>query len=414
MKREEGTARLLLAFACLVVLLLGGAGGALAQGGAPNAAPRFAVIPEPGTTVVATEVLIATPTGEENGQPGIAYLAGRAVTEPVIARLDSLGADLNVRVGKDAVSFSLVAAPDAWEEASRILLLALFRDPVDSLAIERERRAIRAELAGRAANPLDVLARTTDAAAFGPEHPWGRSEVGDANTIGRFRLADVDGFLRTYFLAERAVVAIVGPVEVESATAHLLPFFRGTEWTPPVAEPAAPLESPVRSRYNTITTWISASYPFSASADVEALRMLAELASETLAFGPHQRSIYDAQVQVLPRPGGGELRLQIAVPPGESDRWAGQLQQAVSQFADRRLTPDEFRTRLRSYQGRRLLELSSPEARAQEAARRLFLTGDAGPTLDLEDLNRTRLQLAAWSLGTPVLVLLGPFEEGEE
>jgi hypothetical protein len=34
--------------------------------------------------------------------------------------LDSLGAHLALQVQKDALSFTLIAAPDVWEEATRL------------------------------------------------------------------------------------------------------------------------------------------------------------------------------------------------------------------------------------------------------------------------------------------------------
>ncbi|CAN5360068.1 hypothetical protein BH24GEM3_BH24GEM3_11820 [soil metagenome] len=391
----------------------------LALGAAVPAAAQLpiAVLSEPGTTVVATEVLIAT--GRSDGEewpPGMAYLAARSVIQPILPRLDSLGAELTVRPGKDAISFSLVAAPDAWEVASRILMLALFRDPVEGAAVERQRRAVHAELVGREANPVDVLAREADAAVFGPEHPWGRSEVGYASSIQQLTAAAVDNFLRTAFTAERTVVGVVGPADVESATQHLRPYFEDTERERPEVRPAQPLDSPVRRRYDSITTWIAASYRLPAGADLEALRMLADLSAQSLAFGPRQRSVYDAHAQVTPWAGGGELRLQVAVPPGEAEQWAQRVREAVTRFAAQPLPEDEFRALLRSYLGRRLLELSTPEARAREAARSLYLGGSAEKLPELEELTPARLRAAARSLNPPVLVLLGPFvdDAGEE
>lgn len=385
---------------------------AWAPGGA--AQQPVAVFSEPGTPVVAAEVLIATGMPGEEWAPGLAYLAARSVISPILPRLDSLGAQLTMRPGKDAISFSLVAAPDAWQEASRILLLALFRDPVEAAAVERERLAVRAELAGREANPVDVLTREADAAVFGPEHAWGRSEVGYADSVQRFDVAAVDSFLRNALIPERTAVGVVGPVDGEAATRHLLTFFEGALWRRPEVEPARPLASPVRRRYSSITTWIVASYRFPVGADLEALRLLADQVEQVLAFGPQQRSVYDTYAQVLPRPGGGELRLQLAVPPGESDQWAERVREAVSRFANRTLPEEEFRALLRSYRGRRLLALNAPEARAREAARALFLNGAVGALVELDDLSPARLRAAARALDAPVLVLLGPFEgEGD-
>jgi predicted Zn-dependent peptidase len=374
-----------------------------------GAQERFAILQEPGTPVVAMEVLVATGLADEpQAKAGLAYLAARAVVGPILPVLDSLGARVSVRAQKDALSFSLVAAPDAWEEASRTLLVALFRDPVDSLATDRERRAIRAELLGREPNPADALARETDAAVYGPSHPWGRSEVGYASTIQQISVGDVDRFLRSNMTPGRTVVAVVGPFDRSAAAQHLYPFFQTAEWPARRIARPEPLDSPVEKDYNSITTWISASYRFAPTADVEALRLLADLATEALSFGPTQRTIYDVQSEVRLRAGDGDIRFQVVVPPSETELWAGRIRDAVARFATAKLSETDFEERLRHYRGRRLLELASPEERAREAARRMFMTGASGPLTELEDLTPERLHVAARALQTPILVFLGP------
>lgn len=376
-----------------------------------GAQEHLVVRTEPGTPVVATEVLVAAgPADEAEGQAGLAYLTARVAVAPIRPILDSLGARLQVQGQKDALSFTLIAAPDVWREASRLLLVALFRDPADPGALERERAAIRAELLGREANPADAAAREIDAAVFGADHPWGRPAVGYSATVERLTLEEVDGFIRAHFVPRRTVMAVVGPVDEETGREHLLPFFQGAPLTTSRAEPPRPAESPVRRDYNSITTWVIASYPFAAGADEEALRMLAALATETLSFGPSRRSVYNARSEVLPRAEGGELRIQLVVPPGEVERWAESLRQAVSAHAERPLFPTVFAERLRRFRGERLREMSAPEDRARAAARMLLLEGSGtGPLVDTEALTAERLHDAAQALGAPTLVFLGPF-----
>lgn len=366
---------------------------------------------EPGTPVVAVEVLVAAgPADETPEQAGLAYLTARAATAPIRPILDSLGARLTVQAHKDALGFTLIAAPDTWREASRTLLVALFRDPADSVATVRERAALRAELIGREASPADALAREVDAAVFGPEHPWRRPAAGYSTTVEKLTVRDVDGFIRGFLVPERTVVAIVGPVEPAAAREHLAGFFRGTPWQPPSSAPAAPLESPIRQEYNSITAWIAASYAFPADVDEEAVRLLGELAVEGLAFGPSRRSVYNARSEVVRRAEGGELRIQIVVPPREVDAWAGRIDEAVARYAERPLTPAQLAERVRRYRGLRLRELDTPEARAQAAARQIFLGRDAGGRLaDLDRLDSGRVLAAARALRRPTLVVLGPF-----
>src|SRR5690606_3096956 len=120
---------------------------------------------------------------EPEGKEGLAHLAARAVTAPILPTLDSLGARLAVQAHKDAVSFTLIAAPDVWEAASRTLLVSLFRDPPQSAAVLAEREAVRNELLSRQSNPADAANREADGALYGRDHPWGRPTVGTSQSV---------------------------------------------------------------------------------------------------------------------------------------------------------------------------------------------------------------------------------------
>lgn len=383
--------------------------------GAPLAAQsRLAVFVETGTPVIATEILLATgPADEEAEHAGLAYLSARAVTRPILPLLDSLGAHLSVSAEKDALSFSLIAAPDAWEAATQLLMVALFRDPPAADAIAREQRAIRAELAGRASNPADAVDREADVAFFGADHPWGRPAVGTAQTVARLTPTTVDAFLRARYQPERAVAVVVGAVDERNAREHLLSFL-GSDGglIPMTTPPVEPAVEPVRKDYNSITTWVAATFPFPADADVESLRLLAHLAEEQIAFGPSRRSVYNARSEIVTRRDGGELRFTVVIPPQEAPAWADRIERTVRDIAESPNLPLGWAAMLRRYRGARLQQLDAPESRAREAARRLLVRGRAEALLpDLDRLTVPRLRAAALYLGEPTTVFLGPFLE---
>ena len=377
---------------------------------------RLVVRPEPGTPVVSTEVLIAAgPADEPEGKPGLANLSARTVVAPILARLDSLGARLDIAARKDALTFTVTASPDVWESATRMLLVALFRDPPEQRWMIAQQRAITAELAGRESNPADAAVRSTDEAVFGEDHPWGRSTVGSLESVRALTMTDVDEFLRSYVTSRRAVVAVVGPVDGTTARAHFLGYLDPStplpplDWTPP--EPA---ESLVRADYNSITTWVSVSYPIPVSADVEALEFLARVTTDELSFSPSRRSVFDVSSTVIPRRAGGELRFQLVSPPGEAEEWAGRVRELVEEPSRQSLIPGVFENRLRRFRGERLHALASPEARARELARQLLVGGRTRPLgQDLDGLTLARVQAAIRSLGAPTVVLLGPILDGD-
>jgi predicted Zn-dependent peptidase len=384
---------------------------ALLLAGLPLAAQeRIAVFPESGTTVVAAEILVAAGSlFEPEDRAGIGYLSARTIVRPIRPALDSLGVSVHVSSHKDAIGISVVAPPDVWEEATRLILVALFRDPADSRAFLVEREAIRRELVGREASPADALRRTADSVFFGLRHPYGRPSVGTAATLGGLELEDVDDFLRAEITPGRAVIAVVGPVDPASARSHLRPYIQSPRDLERRYRAPRPLLSPTRRAYNSITTWLVAIYPLEPDADLEAVRLLGTLAGESLSFGPLRRSVYNVHAEVIPRIGGGELRLQVVVPPGEADRWMGEVRNAVERFARSDPEPAEFEAQLRRHRGSRLLELAYPETRAAQAARRLLISGEIAPAQpELEPLTPQRLRAAARSLGIPSVVYLGP------
>lgn len=394
---------------------LGVAASVALVAGAPAAAQdRLVVHTEAGTPVIATELLIATgPADEPVGRAGIAHLAARAVTRPILPILDSLGAHLVVTPHKDAVGFTLIAAPDAWNEAVRVLLVAIFRDPVDAASVAAERQGIEAELLARRTNPADAAVRAADAAIFGEHHPWGRPAVGVPETVRRLTQSHVDGFLRTHFRAGLTYAAVVGPIEQLSAERQILPYVQGVDSVPATSiPPPQPERSPVTQDYNSVTTWVTASFPVSPDGDVEALRMLAHVVDDELSFGPTRRSVYDSHSEVVRRIGGGEVRFTVVVPPEEAAAWSDRLARAVEAIAGSPLLEEGWLGRLRRYRGDRLNQLAAPEDRAGALARSLLVAGVGGEPLPrIEDLSVERLRRAAASLGSPTIVVLGPFLE---
>lgn len=374
-----------------------------------DAQERVFVRPEPGTPVVAVQVLVGVgPAVETGAQAGISYLAARSVVEPSRAALDSLGAHLDVDQQRDAIAFTLTAAPDAWAEATRMLMLALFRDPVDSVATVRQRTAIVRELTAREVNPADALERERARAVYGEDHPWGRPAVGTATSVRAIRVRQVDAFLRQNFTPERSVVAVVGPVDDAEARDALAAHMPAGELRADSVPPPAPAGAPVATDYNSITTWVSATWRFGPESDVESLRMLAQLAADRVSFGPSRRSIYDTRAEVLRYAGGGEVRLTVVVPPREAEQWAGQLREAVGGYANEALAPAVFQERLRRFRGERLMQLDLPEQRAAAMARSALLGDRTATLVDFTRLTPERLQAAARALESPIIVFLGP------
>ena len=107
---------------------------------------------------------------------------------------------------------------------------------------------------------------------------------------------------------------------------------------------------------------------------------------------------------------GGELRLEVVVPPAEASVWAKRVQEEVQQMARTTMPAQDFERELRRFRGTRLLALSLPEARAMEAAQRLLRGRPRSELLPAPGaLTPERLRAAANALGDPSVVFLGAF-----
>jgi predicted Zn-dependent peptidase len=382
----------------------------LTLGGTTEAQTRVYVSSEPGTPVVAAEILLSIgPADEEDEQAGLAYLAARTVMAPIQPVLDSIGAHVNLLPEKDAISFSIVSAPDVWQEATELLAVALFREAPDSLTMIRERASIAGELRGRSANPADAATRAIDRAFFGADHPWGRPTVGTPESIVRLQFGEVEEFLRENFTPSRAFAVALGPLDSVAAPSHLQTLLGPTPAAPVELIPFEPAERPVRVEYNSITTWVAASFLFPETADQEAMRFIGYLAAADLSFSPLQRSVYNVESEVVTRVGGGEIRLQVVVPPEETEEWEERVAEVMSRIADSSMLEDVYDGHLRRYAGERLMALAAPEDRAHFAARRLLVRGEAETHIPvLEGLTQEHVSEAAASLGPPTIILLGP------
>lgn len=375
-----------------------------------GAQERIAVRTEPGTPVIAIEFLLTIgPIDEESGRGGLAHLSARTAIAPLESTLDSLGAHIALAPEKDALSISVIAAPEVWEEAVCQTVIALFRESPDSLTMIRQRQETAAELRGRQSNPADAATLEMDRAFYGADHPWGRPTIGTPESVQRLTFREVDEFLRAQFTPDRAFVSVVGPVEAQAALDHIRPLL-GTAFPSPVEViPFRPEASPLKRSYNSITTWISATYRLPETADLEALRFLAFLATERLSFSPSQRSVYNVWSDFVPRVGGGEMRLQVVIPPEEEDVWTERLETIVTRITTEPMIDDVFESLLRRYHGERAMQLLAPEQRAHAMARELLVEGDADDLLPRTGgLTQERIREAARSLASPTIVLLGP------
>ena len=134
---------------------------------------------------------------------------------------------------------------------------------------------------------------------------------------------------------------------------------------------------------------------------------------QVLRPSPERPEVVDAAVDVERFGGGGALVAFVAAEPRRARLWVQRVRALVDSAAAEPLDAPKFELTLRRYRGARLLELETPEARALDAADRLYFDhGFQPPDARIAALTAERLRSAASALGPPAIAILGPATAG--
>lgn len=163
---------------------------------------------------------------DADGKEGIASLAAGTMDEgagplPSLAfqkRLDSLGAGLSFRAGRDNFSGTLTSLSATMPQTIDLLRLALVAPRFDKDAVARIKGQIGSILARDAQNPNSIAARDWMAQAF-PDHGYGRPVRGTPESLSGLTRSDLDKFVTTRLGRNNLRLAIVGDVTADEAGA---------------------------------------------------------------------------------------------------------------------------------------------------------------------------------------------------
>lgn len=374
---------------------------------------RTRVLAEPGSTAVGLAVQINAGSGwEAGGEAGMTLLAGLAILEEIRPQLDALGALTAVECDRNAITVTALLPRASWRAGADLVLDAFFHPTPGEAAVERARESLIRMLAMEEGNPAHELRHALQQAHFGRTSRWARAGCGRQSTLREADHRSVVRMARLRFVPSRAAAAIAGPIDTATAGRLLRDVIADTDL--PLLLPSAPGPASarrVRQTRNTVTTFLGLAYPVrdADALDDEALRMLAFLIRDAAEPGPQHPDIYDVETAIERHGDGAALAIYMVTDPATSSRWIDRVNERIRATAAEPLTETAFADLLRRYRGARLLALSSPEARAREAARQLFYEGRYhAPDERLDDLSPERLRRAARALGRPSIALIEP------
>lgn len=355
------------------------------------------------------------------GQGGLAALtaemmeqgAGRRGAAELGRAAERLGADLSVAAVRDASSARLVVLSENLDPAVRLLADVVGRPRFEPAEWARTRPLWIAGLAGRAFDPEQVAAVVTDAALFGPDHPYGHPVEGTVASVEGIELDDVRAFHARYWRPDRAIIVVVGDVTRE-ALIRLLPRAL-IEWgaagePPPLPQPPAPPPSAARfvivERPGSPQTVLVLAEPGPAAADPQQVAAgLSDIVlggSFTSRLNLNLREAkgytYGARSSVPFLRGAGLSRAGAAVQSAVTGPALAELRRELARMAADGITPAELR---KARATARSADVATYETVAAAAARLAQLAGlglpsgfDASAARRLEALDEAAVRRA--------------------
>lgn len=146
--------------------------------------------------------------------------AGGLDEDEISARIAGVGAQLSSRFDPDRGGYAIRTLSGARERETAIALLALvlhkpaFPEPV----LEREKARVLAGIREADSKPRTIAEREFRRLIYG-EHPYALRSSGEADTVAWISRADLEAFYRRHYVAEEAVVSIIGDLSRDEARA---------------------------------------------------------------------------------------------------------------------------------------------------------------------------------------------------
>ena len=155
--------------------------------------------------------------------------AGDLSGEDIALALEAVGAEYVSENGRDMAVFELrsLSDPDKLETATRVLAQMLSQPTFPQAALDREKQRLLVHFKQQQQSPREVVARAFYRKLF-DGHPYARHPEGNPTGVARIERQDLISFHRRYFVADNAVVALVGDLDRARAE-RLVDTERGRE-----------------------------------------------------------------------------------------------------------------------------------------------------------------------------------------
>src|SRR5688572_9162455 len=183
-------------------------------------------------------------------KPGLANFTAAMLDEGTATRnalqiadeLARLGGSLATNSSMDASTVTIRSLSNTFPAMMELMSDVVLRPSFPAEEIERQRANRVAQLIQQRDNPQAVAAQVTAAVLYGPQHPYGYSEVGTEAAVKAMTREDMLAFWKQNFVPNNAALVVAGDISMNDLRAlaekALGQWQRGTPAQPSLGAPA--------------------------------------------------------------------------------------------------------------------------------------------------------------------------------
>jgi zinc protease len=203
-----------------------------------------------GIPIVAANLVVRTGSdANPTDRPGLANFTAAMLDEGTATRtapeiadaVAQLGATLTTGSSMDASTASTTSLRKNFPAALDILADVVLHPVFPAAEVERQRASRLASLVQQRENPQQIAQRALMSALYGPDHPYGFTEIGTEGSNKAITRDDLAGFWKQNFVANNAALVVVGDLTETEVKALAEKAFgswqRGTPATPSLGAP---------------------------------------------------------------------------------------------------------------------------------------------------------------------------------
>jgi zinc protease len=202
----------------------------------------------PGLPIVSANLVIRS--GSELNpadRPGLAGFTAAMLTNGTATRTAlqiadeaaQLGTALSTASSMDASTVAISALKQNVAQAVGLMADVVLHPSFPQDEAERERKSRLASIADQRSNPAIVASNVTNAALFGPRHPYGFSELGTQASVEKISRDELNAFWRKNYVPNNAALIVAGNI----TGAELKPLVEASFGAWPRGTPAIPAET---------------------------------------------------------------------------------------------------------------------------------------------------------------------------